>query len=109
MLELTVEGSSGNRYLVNFARDGHKLRTSCTCPAGEKGIHCKHRLSLLAGDTAGVIGTLPDDFSKQITVLLAGSDLEQALMKLRTAEGVIATAQAELKQAKKMLDRVMHQ
>jgi hypothetical protein len=108
MLELQVEGSSGDHYAVTFIREGNNLHTSCTCQAGQKGIHCKHRLSLLAGDISRVVGTPPSDIGSKIAALLTGSDVAQALENLHVAEATAATAQAELKRVKKALDRVMH-
>ena len=64
MLELLIESSSsGEHYAVTFTREGTNLRTSCTCPAGQKGIHCKHRLSLLAGDLSSIVGEVPADMA----------------------------------------------
>jgi SWIM zinc finger len=108
MLELLVEGSTGDHYTVTFTREDDNLRASCTCQAGQNRIHCKHRLSLLAGDVSNVAGDLPKDIGTKITALLAGSDIEQALEKLRIAEASVSAAQAEFKRVKKALDRVMH-
>lgn len=109
MLNLLVESStSGERYAVTFTREGDNLRTSCTCQAGQKGIHCKHRLSLLAGDLSSVVGEVPADIGSKICALLIGSDVEKVLEQLRNAEAGFAAAQAEVKRVKKALDRVMH-
>ena len=71
MLELLIESSSsGEHYAVTFTREGTNLRTSCTCPAGQKGIHCKHRLSLLAGDLSSIVGEVPADIGAQLAALL---------------------------------------
>ena len=109
MLELLIESSrTGEHYAVTFTREGTNLRTSCTCPAGQKGIHCKHRLSLLAGDLSSIVGEVPADIGAQLAALLPGSDVERVLEQLRVAEAGVTAAQAEVKRVKKALDRVMH-
>lgn len=108
MLEFLVEGSTGDHYTVTFNRDGTNLHTSCSCQAGQKSVHCKHRLSLLAGDISNVVSPVPEDIKAQLATILSGSDVAQALENLHIAEAAVTAAQAEVKRVKKALDRVMH-
>ena len=107
MLELLIESSSsGEHYAVTFTREGTNLPSSCTCPAGQKGIHCKHRLSLLAGDLPALsVKCRPT--SAPSSPPCFGSDVERVLEQLRVAEAGVTAAQAEVKRVKS-LDRVMH-
>jgi uncharacterized Zn finger protein len=109
MLELEIEGSSGNSYVARFVRDGDRLTTVCTCPAGEMRTHCKHRLAVLGGDFRQVRGTVPPDLAQRIDALLLGTELERVMQALVEAEAAVAAAQAVVKRHKKALDRVMHE
>ena len=109
MLEIQVEGSSGNSYMTTFVRTGNSLRALCTCPAGEMSTHCKHRLALLAGDLTQARGELPADLAQQLTALLQGTEVERILKVLTDVQAAVAAAQTEVKRHKKALDRVMHQ
>ncbi len=107
-LEVRIEGSTGTPYSVSFARHLNNLKTSCTCQAGVKSIHCKHRLALFAGDLTQVRGDMQPSLAQKIAVMLDGTDVETALKALLAAEVEAGRATNNLKQAKKNLDRVMH-
>jgi hypothetical protein len=107
-LELQIEGSTGTAYHVYLAREGSVLKTSCSCPAGEKRTHCKHRLSLFEGDESRVRGKRPSALTQIIFEMLQGSDVQTALNALAQAKVEMSTAEAKLKSAKRFLDRAMH-
>lgn len=109
MIKIQIEGSTGTPYVALFTRDGDSLKTSCTCQAGERQMHCKHRLSLIEGDITQVRGDAPTDLAQQIAAMVKGTDVEVALLALAAAETEAKTATEKLKRAKKILDRVMHQ
>jgi uncharacterized Zn finger protein len=106
--EVQVAGSSGTPYAVSFVKDGDSFNAFCSCPAGEKKIHCKHRLSLLSGDLTAVIGGVPSDLVERLTDLVKGTKLESALLELESAEADFRSSSDRVKRAKKYLDRVMH-
>ena len=108
-VEVRIEGSSGTPYAVSFSRDGNILTTSCTCPAGDKRTHCKHRLALFAGDLTQVRGNMQADLAQQIATILAGTGVEAALQALAAADAEARAAADRLKRAKRALDRAMHQ
>lgn len=108
MIQVQIEGSSGTPYVVMFDRDGKLLRTSCTCPAGEKRMHCKHRIALFSGDLTQIRSVQPPDLKQQILAMLEGTDVAVALAELISAENESKTATDKCKKAKKHLDRVMH-
>ena len=73
-MQFLVQGSSAEPYEVTFVQAGKELSASCTCQAGQNGLHCKHRLNILEGsqydhDTDVII-------IKQLTTktLFAGED-----------------------------------
>lgn len=103
-LRLQVRGSQGDLYDVELIRDGTHLRITCTCPAGENGQACKHRLALLDGDVTALVS---HDGSEQIAALLADSDVEASLKQLRAAEEVLAAAKSDVQKLKHALSRLM--
>lgn len=108
IIEVCIEGSSGAPYVATFSRDGESLMTACTCPAGERRIHCKHRLALFAGDLTAVRGVISSGLAERLSAMVRGTQVEVALQELEAAE-IEARATAErLKRAKRFLDRVMH-
>lgn len=104
-----MNGSNGNEYEVRFEREGDMLHTSCTCPAGQNRTHCKHRLELMDGDLGRIVTTEHGALREQIAKMLHGTNVEQALRDLQEAENFEKAAMARFKQAKKALDRAMHQ
>jgi hypothetical protein len=107
-IEVQIEGSTGTLYVATFFRAGDSLATACSCPAGEKRTHCKHRLALFAGDISAVRGAVPPDLAEQLAAIVRGTQVEVALQALEAAETHAKSAAERLKQAKKFLDRAMH-
>jgi len=48
-VSFSVQGSAPEPYHVLFRRNGANLSAYCTCPAGENGMYCKHRIRILQG------------------------------------------------------------
>lgn len=103
-LVLHVKGSSTEPYELTFIKDGDSLTALCNCPAGTFGNLCKHRVSVLEGDTGSVIDTDKDKVNK-VVAWLPGTDVESALAKLQAATGGPADALAD---AKRNLARTMN-
>lgn len=78
ILKFEIQGSAKNIYTVSFWKVEDDLKSACTCPAGKKGIYCKHRLQLLEGDITNFIGENFEDF-EELAEFLAGSDIEEIL------------------------------
>lgn len=108
MDELTflVKGSAAEPYELTFIKDGLSLTALCSCPAGEHGNFCKHRISILDGKTSAIVSSNADDVSK-VVGWLSGTDVEAALTDLREAEK-IADSKTSLTAAKKKLARAMN-
>lgn len=101
-----TSASTGEIYTITVERRGNNLTCACTCPAGSKGTHCKHRIGVLAGDRAAVSGGDVDRLG-EVAAMLAGTDVERALEALIAAEARKSDADRELKAAKKALARTM--
>jgi uncharacterized Zn finger protein len=107
-LEVEVAGSTGNTYEVRFWREGERLHTSCSCEAGRKGMHCKHRLSLMEGAVDGLLTGDGAFVRSEIAEMLKGSDVAVVLAELIAAEKDLQSAQRTHRDVKKKLDRVMN-
>lgn len=77
--EFHVQGSSAIPYIVRLSKTGNNLTAKCSCPAGKKGMMCKHRMRLLAGNAEGVVSPNTGDAAK-VKGWLTGSDVEEALL-----------------------------
>ncbi len=104
--EFSVKGSKGDVYQIVFARTDNNLTVTCTCPAGEVGTHCKHRLALLEGLADNLLSNNKDDLAK-LFQLISGTDVEVALARYHAAEQAYQDAKRALTGAKKGLARAM--
>lgn len=106
-LIFSVRGSSSGTYEVTFIKDGDSLTALCTCPAGQYGNSCKHRIALLDGKSESISSDNADQVST-VTEWLMGSDVEAALSGLRAAEAIKTFPKDELAVLKKKLARAMN-
>lgn len=106
-LDFLVKGSSSDAYEVTFIKDGESLTALCTCPAGQFGGPCKHRIAILDGNSDGVTS---DNAEKVVTVTewLEGSDVQAAITELRNAEKTGNASKADLSALKRKLGRAMN-
>ena len=105
-LRFRVRSSSGDGlYDVVAIVTGGGLRISCTCPAGENGQHCKHRIALIEGDGKALAPN--SDTLPALKALLAGSPILPALAELRRAEREAESLKRQVAAAKTALARAM--
>lgn len=106
-LHFLVQGSTPNPYEVTFIKDGDSLTAICSCPAGEFGNFCKHRIAILDGSA----NAIKSDNAGQVSLVqewLAGTDVEAALTELRSAENDAKTDKKAVVAAKRKLARAMN-
>ncbi len=106
-LIFSVKGSSPEPYEVTFIKDGSSLTALCTCPAGQFGSYCKHRIAILDGKSDSISSGNADQAPTE-TEWLVGTDVEAALTELRAAEKTTECAKADLAALKKKLARAMN-
>lgn len=58
-----VKGSKPEPYTVTFKFDDESFIALCSCPAGEEGMHCKHRLNILSGDSSSIDNCSKEELS----------------------------------------------
>ncbi len=98
-----VKGSSAEPYTVRFIRRSEdNIAAYCDCMAGQKGMHCKHRIRILQGNTKDIISENADEV-KHVASWLPGSDIENTLQKIEALEIEIAKIKKQLAAAKKEL------
>lgn len=106
-LVFQVKGSSPEPYEITFIKDGDSLTALCSCPAGQFGNFCKHRIAILEGDGTAIVG---DNGNRVSTVIdwLHGTDVETALAEYRDAEKSRDLPKPALVAAKRKLARAMN-
>lgn len=97
-----VQGSAVEPYRVTFEKIGNNLNGYCTCPAGDKGQHCKHRTNILYGVLDGIVNPNFTDLSR-LGGWIPGTDVERALNELNIADQAFKAAEERFKAAKKNL------
>jgi uncharacterized Zn finger protein len=105
-VEFLVQGSAPEPYRVSFRRNGTNLSAYCTFPAGENGIHCKHRIRILQGSAEGVVSRNLRDVAR-VAGWLAGSDVEVALRTVISLENEASRIAHALSMAKKALAKCL--
>ena len=105
-ISFRVAGSAAEPYEVTFLRTNGKVAAFCTCPAGENGQYCKHRLAIMEGCAAAIVGQNQGDI-ETVRAWLVGTELETALSEFRQAESVYEAAKTALGTAKKDLAKKM--
>jgi uncharacterized Zn finger protein len=106
-LIFVVKGSSSGTYEITFIKDGDSLTALCTCPAGQYGNFCKHRIAILDGKPDAISGGNADQVPT-VAEWLVGTDVESALNELREAEKISAFPKDEMAVLKRKLARAMN-
>jgi uncharacterized Zn finger protein len=102
-----VKGSSSDAYEITFIKDGASLTALCTCPAGQFGNSCKHRVAILDGKPDSISSDNADQVPT-VTKWLVGTDVEAALGELREAEKNSESNKGDIATLKKKLSRAMN-
>jgi hypothetical protein len=102
-----VQGSEREPYRVSFKRQGGSLAADCTCQAALNGLHCKHRLNILVGETANVVSDNENDVAV-VRSWLKGTELESLIAKVSETERAVEKKKKELANLKKKLARTLH-
>lgn len=105
-LVFLVQGSAPEPYTVTIEQSGGRLRALCTCPAGQAGQYCKHRIRILAGKNEGVVSKNGSDVTVAAS-WLPGTAVERAIEAVEEAEEALELAKDEVSQRKKDLARTL--
>lgn len=106
-LNFLVKGSTPEPYEVTFIKDGDSLTALCTCPAGQFGNFCKHRIAIIDGDGKAIVGDNANEVTT-ITDWLQGTDVAAALAEFRRIEKTVGSSKSEVAAVKRKLARAMN-
>ena len=101
-----ISQSTGEIYFIHLYRTENNLTCTCTCPAGRRSTHCKHRLAILKGEMHDVDSGDTDRID-EILSLLSGTDVEVELHDLQLLEGQKRVLDNQIKAKKKALGRAL--
>jgi len=105
-ISFLVQGSSPEPYKVKFRKSETSFTAHCSCPAGRKGTHCKHRIGILMGQTDRIVSKNISEVAT-VEVWLHGTHIESAIQALTSAEQEYALAKKALLKAKKNLSNAL--
>lgn len=106
-LTFQVKGSSTEPYELTFIKDGDSLTALCSCPAGNYGNFCKHRIAILDGSDAAIVSDNQDQVATVIS-WLQGTDVAAALTEFRAIEASKESSKSALMAAKRTLAKAMN-
>jgi hypothetical protein len=101
-----VQGSAREPYNTDFSRTGTNIAAYCSCPAGKVGQLCKHRLSILQGDTKSIVSGNDGDV-QTVMSWVKGTDVEDVLRQFHEAETRFDEAKKQLDSLKRRLARAL--
>lgn len=106
-IQFEVQGSAENPYQVVFVRRSERnLSAYCSCPAGENGQYCKHRINILAGVIDGLVSSNEGDV-KVVQSWLVGTDIDAAIKKMQALQLEADRIKNSLSAAKKDVAKAM--
>ena len=106
-LTFQVKGSSAEPYELTFIKDGDSLTALCTCPAGQYGNFCKHRVAILDGSSKAIVSDNQDQVTTVVS-WLQGTDVAAALTEFRVIEASSESSKSALMAAKRKLAKAMN-
>jgi len=78
----------------------------CSCVAGSNGTYCKHRIDIMHGDAKAIVSENLQDI-ETLQAWLPCTDVDAALIQIKSAELALADAKRKLAAAKKTLATAM--
>jgi hypothetical protein len=106
-VEFEVQGSAVAPYSVVFLKKNENdFSANCSCPAGQFGKYCKHRFSILEGQTKGIVSNNLEKV-ELVQSWVKGTDVEQALIQIRELEIKAAQIKKDLATSKKLIAKAM--
>lgn len=106
-LTFQVKGSSAEPYELTFIKDGDSLTALCSCPAGQYGNFCKHRIAILDGSSKAIVSDNQDQVTTVVS-WLQGTDVAAALTEFRVIEASSESSKSALMAAKRKLAKAMN-
>ena len=109
-IKLNAKSSDGQTsYEVQFVRESGKLSVFCSCPAGEFGKYCKHKLSFLSGESTLLTDTSDVNSISAVQEWVRESGYPSLLAEIDLAETEVKKAQSRVQDLKKKVERAMRE
>ena len=101
-----VRGSNPEPYKIRFIKNDLFFAAFCSCPAGKKGMHCKHRINILTGSVDAIVS---DNIEEVATIKkwLIGTPIEEAIQLFKSTEKEYLSAKKASTKAKKNLSKAL--
>ena len=106
VIKFLIQGSQEDPYRVDFSMNGTSLTAHCSCPAGENGMYCKHRIRILCGDDEGIVSGNKEDI-KLVIENLKNSTLYVPFQEYFASEDNYEKAKKDLSVKKKHLSNAL--
>lgn len=100
-----IQGSQEEPYEVAISLSEEALKITCTCKAGSVGQFCKHKMSVLNGDTSALAERGKDDI-QGIPKLVYNTEAINVIKKIEDAEKDIEALKKSQTLLKKYLARI---
>lgn len=104
--EFLVRGEAAEPYRVSFRREGRNLSAHCTCPEGQGGKYCDHRINILRGSIESVVSENAAD-AATVASWLKGTDVDAALQSVIRLEKEARRINQALGEAKQTLSEYL--
>ena len=82
-----------------------RLHVYCSCPAGKLGKWCKHKMHLVSGDVAGVLGDSGVSDMTEVLAWIKNSEFPRLLNEMKLAEDEMLAAKRKMDNVKKALEK----
>ena len=100
---IKVISSSDEPYDVHFEFSDNKFKVHCNCPAGIYGKLCKHKTSLLDGDSSLLFNKIDYEILEQIQDIVKKSKYTEIISSYNIIKKEIEVAQKKEKKLKEQI------
>lgn len=106
-ISFAVQGSAAEPYEVSFIKKPPTtIIALCSCPAGQNGQYCRHRLAIIDGNATGIVSDNRDQVML-VKEWISGTDLENVISEYRDLEERAAEINKALSNIKRKMARIM--
>lgn len=102
LLALSSDGVTS--YRVVFHLENGKLLIDCSCPAGEMGKLCRHKLGLLAGDSKMLSSPKQQSELEEVQLWIRETRFPKLASQLKETEKELARIKKKLSQLKREIE-----
>ncbi|MBL9154512.1 MAG: SWIM zinc finger family protein [Verrucomicrobiales bacterium] len=101
--QFRVQGSAATPYTVRITYSDGNFRAYCDCQAGQNGLLCKHRTSIILGNAEGLVSGSED--LDEVRSWAKESNILEYFAQLETLERQESEIKAVIKTLRKQIGR----